>query len=127
MADEITFRFSSNAQKSSSLGSVDHKFPSEEFSITMVGNVVRDFIQEIGTTTEDVDLGDVGAGCWLMGINVTGTNYVELGKTVSAAFEPWSKMGPGEPSLPCRLAAGVTPRARANTAACKIRFILWAA
>lgn len=83
-------------------------------------------VQEIGFAAhEALALGDVAVEGWLLARNIDDTNFVDLGVEVAAAFEPFTRMEPGEPCL-FRLSkdAGATPYALADTAAVKIEYMI---
>lgn len=80
-------------------------------------------IQSVGTSAEDLAIGDVSTEGILIMLNLDSTNFIEVGKTVSAAFEEVAKLGPGDP-LVMRVADGVTIRVQADTAACKVQYLL---
>lgn len=76
-------------------------------------------VVDVGTSEEVITDGDVGTLGWLIMRNLDATNYVEWGPESSGSMVPIGKMEPGEPAL-FRLKPGITLRAQANTAACKV-------
>lgn len=84
--------------------------------------IVERGTQVVGTTAEVLALGDATAGP--VGLyNSDDTNYVEVGRMISAAFEAFGKVSPGGVGW-LEVAAGVTWYVKANTAAVELkRFI----
>lgn len=78
-------------------------------------------IAAIGTTEEQVSIGDVTTAGWSVFKNLDATNYIELGVVVSATFYPLLKLKAGESAGPLRMGTN-TFYARANTAACKLQY-----
>jgi hypothetical protein len=73
----------------------------------------------IGTTEEVIATGDVSTLGWLIMRNLDNTNYITWGPESAGAMVPIGRLKPGEWAA-CRLEPGVTIRAQANTAACKL-------
>lgn len=72
-------------------------------------------IVDIGTSEEDIALGDIATPRWTFFKNLDTTNYFEVGPKSGGAMVVFARLGPGEGTwIP--LAAGVTLRAKANTA-----------
>jgi hypothetical protein len=78
-------------------------------------------IASIGTTHEAIPLGDVATLGMARLKNVDATNYIEIGVVVSATFYPVVRINTNE-SCVFRLAQGITPYARANTAAARLEY-----
>lgn len=74
---------------------------------------------DIGTTEEVISFGDVTPG-WVVLRNLDPTNYVTYGPTSGGVMVPLGRLNPGKPAL-LFLAAGVTLRMQANTAACRVQ------
>lgn len=72
---------------------------------------------------EDMPVGDVSTLGLLCLINLDTTNYVQIGKKVGGVMEASVRLKPGEPNF-FRLEPGVTLRAIANTASCKVQMLL---
>lgn len=72
--------------------------------------------QTIGTSAEALVLTDLTTNGWAYFRNRDATNYVEIGVDVAATFYPLVRLNAGERAA-FRLAQGITPYARANTAA----------
>lgn len=114
MANEITLRWNMSVEK----GNLDRRKAPDTQSITLnaASPAVAGGVQNIGTTYEAITLGDISTNGVSWFKNLDATNYVEIGVEVAATFYPLVRLNAGE-SYPFRLAQGVTPYARANTAA----------
>jgi len=90
----------------------------------MTGAEYVDGIFSIGTSAEDIALGDVGTPGWVYMRNLDSTNDVTGGydTTTLDGDEDVIKMKPGEPFLGRWAAATVT--LRADTAACRVRVFI---
>lgn len=90
----------------------------------MTGTEYVDGIFSIGTSAEDINLGDVGTPGWVFLKNLDDTNHIEGGydTTTLDADEIVVKANPGEFVLTRWGAATVT--LRANTAACRVRVLI---
>ena len=76
----------------------------------------------VGTSYAQVSgLSDLTSEGYCVIRNLDGTNYIEIGVEVSAAFYPLIKLKAGEVGT-FRLTPGVSVFARANTAACLTHF-----
>lgn len=79
-------------------------------------------VQNIGTTHEALGISaDITTNGWSYCVNLDPTNYVEIGIVTGGTFFPLARCNAGEPAF-FRLAQGVTPYARANTAAVDMEF-----
>ena len=80
-------------------------------------------VQIIGTSEEDLAVGDVGTPGFLWLRNLDTTNYIQIGKKVSGAMESSIKLLAGQSAwLP---SDNITWRAKANTASCKLEFVMF--
>lgn len=122
MADEVTSTTTLRINKPGI--SVDLTL-SESGLSDMVGDHYHNTVMNVGTGAAGVDIakGDVGTPGRINLLNLDPDNYVEIGKTVSGAFEAFAVMEPGEP-WQGRPAAGVTLKLRANTATCKVKVFM---
>lgn len=81
-----------------------------------------DAVQAIGLTEENILWGDMSAlpqaVCFE---NRDPTNYIEIGRTISAVFYPFIVLQPGMISGPIAPATGTVLQAKAHTAACDLR------
>jgi hypothetical protein len=73
----------------------------------------------IGTSEEVIATGDVSTLGWLILRNLDATNYITWGPESAGAMVPIGRLEPGEWAA-LRLEPGVTIRAQANTAQCKL-------
>ena len=80
-------------------------------------------IQVVGTTHETLDVGDVATNGWLIVQNLDATNFVELGRDVSAAFYGVVRVEPGEVAV-LRLSQA-TIYAQADTASIRLWYNLY--
>ena len=71
--------------------------------------------QTVGTSHEVLDLGDVAAPSTCILRNSDAANYVEIGREIAAAFEPFARIRPGQIAI-LQPASGVTLYAKADTA-----------
>ena len=74
----------------------------------------------VGTSEEDMSTGDITTMGLLGLLNTDTTNYVQIGPKSGGAMVPAMRLKPGEPNF-IRCEPGVTWRAIANTAACKVK------
>jgi len=92
--------------------------PAAQATAKLVRNV-----QNIGTTEEALDLGDVTVPGIAIFENLDDTNYVEIGSKPAATFYPLVKVKPGEKYI---LRLGVTaPFAKADTAAVELDYRIY--
>jgi hypothetical protein len=79
-------------------------------------------VWNVGTSEEDLTVGDVST-LGVMGLLNTDTaNYVQIGPKSGGAMVASMRLKPGEPNF-IRCEPGTTYRAIANTAACKV--LVW--
>jgi hypothetical protein len=93
-------------------------------SIDMDGDGQRGgHVQEIGTSAEIIDVGEVWDQGWLLMENLDPTNYVDWGPYDGGSAGTLVIMGRmyyGDPPVSLRLSPSVTFGAIAHTAACKL-------
>lgn len=122
MANEITLRWSLDVTK----GNLSRRLSPVSQSITLsaASPAVAGGVISVGTTHEAIPLGDLAGNgiAWVR--NLETTNYLEIGVVVSSTFYPLLKLKAGE-SFPLRIASGVAPYAKANTAACRLDFEIY--
>lgn len=75
----------------------------------------------VGTSEEDLDLGDIATNGWILLRNLDGTNFVKFGPKDTTMTE-FGRLEAGEIAL-FRLAPGVTLRWVADTAACRVQVL----
>jgi len=123
MADELTITLSVQFDK----GSLDYTFPATApAAVTITGDDMVLHTQEIGTSEEAIILGDVdisaNTGAWFVGINRDTTNYIEIRPGTGVA--DMIRMEPGEPCFFKIPPTATAPFAVADTAACKLEYML---
>lgn len=98
--------------------------------ITQTGDGSAGGVQNIGTSAEAIDVGDVSTLglAWFRNLEAVGGNFVQIGMDVGGAgFEEFIKLLPGEPAGPFRLdlvATGVL-QAKADTAAVELQYMIY--
>jgi hypothetical protein len=80
-------------------------------------------IQVVGTTHEALDVGDVATNGWIIAQNLDATNFVELGRDVSAAFYGTVRIEPGE--IAALRLSQATIYAQADTASVRLFYALY--
>ena len=120
MANEIQFSFSGRIQKGSFLDVISQ----ETLQVTQSG--VGDYSPTalVGTTEEDLLIGDIGTLGWLYLKNLDTTNYVTWGPKSGGVMIPLGRIEPGEFAV-LRLEPGVTLRWKANSSAVRIKVRLY--
>ena len=93
---------------------------SESIKVTVSGSKITEIIQNIGTSAESVDIGDIGTVGYVIAKNLDTTNFVELRD--GAAGADVVKMKAGEIAVFRSVAADLN--AIADTAACNVRFLI---
>lgn len=117
MANEISLSGSMTFQK----GNVSASMGKAGVRADVAGLRYAEYVQEIGTSAEALELGDVGTPGYVMIENLDATNFVSLRPTSSAA--DMIRIRAGEFAGPFQLAAAA-PFAIANTAAVRIRCLV---
>lgn len=79
--------------------------------------------QLIGTSEEDIVLTDITTPGWVEILNLDSTNYCQLGPKSGGSMIPFLKLLPGKTAGPFYLDDSVTMRAKANTAAVRLKFL----
>lgn len=74
----------------------------------------------VATSEADISLGGVTAPGMIRLTNLDSTHYVEVGPKSGGAMVPFARLRPGDAPARFWLAAGVTLRAKATTAACDV-------
>jgi len=115
MADEIAITVLGTVTNGSFKDRIDHG--QQKFTQAAIGacsNVVN-----VGTSEEDVSVGDITTLGWMFARNLDATNYVTFGPKSSGSMVALGRLEPGE-VIALRLEPGVTIRWIANTAACLV-------
>lgn len=120
MADEITL---TSGMVVSKTGGVSVTVPSATNRVDMAGNYATTSVQSVGFSAHEllVISADLATAGYAMFKNLDATNYVEIGTDVSAAFNAFLKLLPGESAGPMPLATTAI-YAKANTAAVKLQY-----
>ncbi len=118
MANELTVSGSLSFTK----GSITAALAKNGLQITITGTKKLENVQNIGTSEEALQLGDLGsaANCWLLLINRDATNYVSVRRATGEGN--FAKLLAGE-FLLTRMEAAA-PFLIANTAACNVEYCL---
>lgn len=95
----------------------------ESLEIEQVGLGAQGGIVSVGTSEENLSVGDVGTEGLLFLKNLDSTNYVEFGMSDSGTMKPIGKLLAGEIAF-FRMKPGQTLRWQANTAAVKVNVLL---
>lgn len=119
MANEITVTMTARVVN----GSFKAAFEPATKQITQSAIGAHCPVWNVGTSEEDLSLGDISTPGVIGLLNTDTTNYVQIGPKSGGAMVPIIKLKPGEPAF-FRLDSGVTLRAVANAAACKV--MVWA-
>lgn len=119
MANEITL----TASVSLTNGNLKKSFAPGTVQITQTTLGADDRVVSIGTTEEDLAFGDVATLGFLCVRNLDSTNYVQWGPKSAGVMVAIGRLKPGEYAI-IRIEPGVTIRAIANTAACKVQWFL---
>lgn len=105
-------------------GSLEVSKKSGRLLADMTGPAYSGGVQNIGTTHEQLTV-DAGVGtagvAWFR--NLDDTNFVEIGTDVSASFEAFAKLKPGEVGM-IRLATTAV-YAKADTAAVDLEYLIF--
>ena len=83
-------------------------------------------VLDIGTTEEVVTLTDIATPGFIFIKNLDATNYVQVGPESASAMIEWHRYQPGWWSWG-PLDPGAVIRAKANTAVCKVHFVVFSA
>lgn len=119
MANELTLNASMNYADSES---ADETIEVVEKLASVATKRYTKVKQNIGTSEEAINLGDISAPGWVLLRNRDETNYIEIKVATSAAI--FAKLLPGEFCF-LRLGSGAqAPYAIANTAACQLEIFI---
>lgn len=119
MADELTLTLKVSYSKNGvtlAPADVSNK------KITISGNAAKHFVQNIGTTEEAIDLGDVTTGGWWFAWNRDSTNWVEI--RVGTGGADFVRLEAGEFFAGRLSPDNAAPYAIADTAACNVEFLI---
>lgn len=120
MANEITITATLEYLRTYSKAVAD-LVKAKKFSQTTQGHQGGEWT--VGTAEEDLTLSDVAAPGFAIFVNTDPTNYVELGYSDGGTMKALVRLRTGEPAL-FRVNGALTIRAKANTAACKVAYLV---
>jgi hypothetical protein len=123
MANEITITYGMSRQHATN--ALDNHQVSaapvrKQFTQTGVGQF--DVKPSIGTSEESITFTDIATNGWAMFTNMDTTNYVEWGFSTGVYG---GKMKAQESAGPFRVNAGATIYLKANSAACRVRIVMY--
>lgn len=111
----ISFTWANGTRKANANATV-------QFDIT--GTVVAQGIISVGTSAEQLDVGDVAAPRLVFLRNHDATNYVEFGNWNAASPVYTGKLLAGDPSFFATGLASTDIALKANTAACDVEYLV---
>lgn len=120
MANELTINVAAECVNGSFRSRFDlgNALKVDQAAIGAVAGVVS-----IGTSEEDLALTELATPGYAFFRNLDATNFVRLGPKSGGSMVAFAKLLPGEVAM-IRLAAGVTIRAIADTAAVKLQILI---
>ena len=118
MADEIKINLTVTVEN----GSYKDRFVPGQLAITQSTQGAASGILSIGTAAETVAFTDVTTEGILICQNLDATNFIELGPD-STGIQDFVKLKAGEFFIG-RIKPGITVKAQADTAACKMYYLL---
>jgi len=120
MADELQYTLSGSLTN----GKLSDPWKSETVKVTQAAQGAHLPVVSVGTSEEDLAVGDVGTVGFLWVKNLDAANYVTYGPKSAGAMIAFGRIKSGEVHL-IRLEPGVTLRWQANTAAVKVQTRLY--
>lgn len=94
-----------------------------QYDLATTPTKFQEHIQDVGTSEEALDMGDITAPGWFYLENLDATNFVQV--YAATAETSFAKLLPGE-FIMGKLEA-TAPVVKADTASCKVRFFLYQA
>jgi len=119
MTNEFTMDFALNLTN----GNLVEQLDISNYQDDQAAAGIQKMLADISTSDETVDTGDLSAPRWCFARNLDDTNYVSLGPDSTGIVE-LIRLQPDDWCL-FPLAPGVALHAQANTAACKVLFVLF--
>lgn len=119
MANEITLNLSLAVTN----GKMKQRFEPGAISVTQSAAEAYAPVVSVGTSEEDLPVGDVATVGFLCVQNLDATNYVTYGPKSGGSMVAFGRIKPGEVAI-LRLEPGVTLRWVANTGAVKVQTLL---
>lgn len=119
MADEIAVSVSLKMSRSD----IEPALSKTGLTFDMTGTEYTELVQTIGITEEALDLGDVGTPGYIIAINLDTTNFVSIRPATGAANT--IRLDPNFGVALFKFGSGATaPFAIADTASCRVQFLL---
>jgi hypothetical protein len=120
-----TFEINLSVAYKDSASAIRFQVPSKRSQTSIASNIYAGGTQNIGFASEEaLDIGTVAAnGGSVYLYNRDATNYVEIGLVISATFQPFITLAPGEFAV----TPGISNRAlyaKANTAAIDLEYFI---
>lgn len=116
MADELT----TTIQYTLTRTNITQARVTQSNSVDCSADLMVENVQAIGTSAENLAVGDVATPGYGYYKNLDATNYVEIGKD-SGGFVAFVKLKPGEDCW-FPIAASITIQAKADTASCNLYY-----
>jgi hypothetical protein len=120
MADEITMQVYLTFDKN---GIAAFDIDSGNVSVDVTGNNAVYNIQDVGTSAENLVVGDVGTAGFIIAHNLDATNFVEIGYD-DTGFVSCTKLKAGEWQLFRMSDSASTPQAKFDTGAGMLEYYL---
>lgn len=122
MADEITL----NVRLQLDNGVLDVDFRPGTIQVDQATSGMSDQVLSIGTSEESITFGDVANEGVCVLYNLDATNYVDWGVD-NTTMQAIGRLKPSHIPAVFNMKAGTTLKMQANTAACKVRVIMFEA
>ena len=104
-------------------GTINHQFATDQLSLTQSAKGIYDAVHDIGTSEESISaFADISSEGICVIYNIDATNYVQVGFSTTV-YGMRLKGAHAPATFNCE--PGVTLYLRANTAACKVRLIVY--
>lgn len=120
MADELTVTGSIAYSKNG----LSFNYGAPILTVDVSGDHVASGTQEVGTSAEPLEKGDITTPGWLFIQNLDSTNYIEVGYD-DTGFKPTVRVNAGE--WACFRVTQATPQVKADTGACDVAYWLFEA
>lgn len=119
MADELKVTIQAQYVK----GLLKENYAPGAIAITQAVMGLHGTLVSVGTSEEDMPVGDIATNGWLFLLNLDGSNYVTYGPK-DTTMTPFGRIKPGEPAA-IRIEPGVVVRWVANTAPVKLKMLFF--
>lgn len=117
MADELSFNLSITVDKTPLYETITPG--TFQFDVSAIGLAAG--VQVVGTSAEAIVTTDVASLGWCYLQNLDSTNFILYGPDDGGTLKDFGKMLPGEIAW-LRLKPGITVKAKADTASCKMLY-----